>query len=580
MTHPANTPRDTQREVRIDGESFVIPTGNQLTGARQWKGHLIGSQEVSAEQEQVLPLDFVNGGGFTFQGLPGTYERAHLFEASSRGRVATWGRYSAGATFSSDPSHGWMIPLGEYLYVVRGRYVQKYAMDVTQGATWSIVSTHDLGSGITTPGRPWSWRGKLYVARINSSGTLQKFHELTSQAAEVTEVQTVTISGTPTSGSYTITFDGKTTAAIAYNADQATFQAALRLIAGLEQVTVVTTGTTPNFVHTVTMTAAPSALAGGSPPQMTSTDGMSGGTHAIAHATPTPGTTDTWNEGTSDRLARTFTTNAKGDLVAAMDANEVRTCDDDALVAANWAPGTTEGYTVGDSQYVINELAVLLKYVMVLKEDGPQSMDEDFYTQPELPDLRAVIDGQNGFGTSYAQGKLLMPHRAGLVFWDQESYLFVGPNQEDGLEGDRTTGWGRVSGTDVYGKYAYVVANDALNTKASLWSMQPGGQTRPLIWHQHLLEAGMSYEDVRVFSIDEGVPVPAVTPATFASDNANSGTIDWTDASNAGDEDDSYASALVGTTKYLKASGPIPGVPDDATILGITVRVKKSQGVP
>lgn len=574
------TPRDLQREVRIDGETYEVPTGNQLTGSRQWKGRLIGSQEVPYDQEQTLPLDFGNGAGFSFQGLPGTYEKAWGFAADSRGRVTTWPRFASGVTFTSENSHGWLIDLGDSLYVVRGRYVQKYAIDASRGSSWSIVSTHDLGANISSPGRPWKWQGKIYVPRINSSGVLQKFHQLTTQATEVTEVQTIVISGTPTSGSYTVTFDGKTTAAIAYNADQATVQAALRTLAGLEQVTVVTTGSTPNFTHTVTMTGAPAALGASSPPQMTSTDSMSGGTHAIAHNTTTPGTADRWDEGPSDRLARAFATNNKGQLTAAMDANEIRTCDiaSDPLTSGDWAPNTTEGYTVGDSAYTINELVMLFKYVMALKEDGPYSFDEDLYVQPELPDLGSVIDAQNGLGSTYFQGKILMPSRAGLVFWDQESFAIVGPTQEDGLEGDLTEGWGRVSGADRYGRQAFVVANDPLNQKASLWSLSPGGQNRPIIWHEHLLEAGV-FDDVRVVSIDGGVPVGAVVPDTFSSDNTNGGTIDWTNASNAADEDDSYASAGAGTTKYLKALNPGPGIPDTATILGITVRVKKSQGV-
>lgn len=573
------SPRELQREVRIDGETYVVPTGNQLTGARQWKGRLIGAQEVQYEQEQTLPLDFSNGGGFSWQGLPGTYDWANKWEASSRGRATTWPRFAAGETFTSENSHGWLIDLGDSLYVIRGRYVQKYTIDATRGSTWTIVSTHDLGSGIYTPGRPWKWRGKLYVARINSSGVLQKFHQLTTQASEVTEVQTIVISGTPTGGTYTVTFDGKATAGIAYNADQATVQAALRTIAGLEQVTVVTTGSTPNFTHTVTMTGAPAALGTSSPPQMTSTDSMSGGTHAIAHNTTTPGTADRWDEGPSDRLARAFTTNNKGQLVAAMDTNEIRTTDDDPLTSGDWAPSTTEGYTVGDSAYAINELQMLLKYLMVLKEDGPYSFDEDLYAQAELNDLAAVIDAQAGLGSTYFQGKILMPHRAGLVYWDQESFAIIGPTQEDGFEGDLTEGWGRVSSSDRYGKYAFVVANDNLNTRASLWSLQPGGQSRPILWHEHLREANTIFDDVRVISIDGGVPVGAKTPDTFSSDNTNGGTIDWTNASNAADEDDSYASAGAGTTKYLKALNPAPGIPDTATILGITVRVKKSQGV-
>lgn len=574
MTNPA-TPRDTQREILIDGERYDIATANQVSGARAWKGNIIGSQETSPQQEQAIALDFVNGGGFSFQGIPGTYSHAHGWDGSSRSGATTWPRFAAGSTFVSAASHGWMIELGGYLYVMRGRYVQKYAINPTKGSTWSIVSTHDLGSGMSLPGRPERWRGKLYVPRADGSGVIQRFHELTTQAAEVTEVQTIVISGTPTGGSYTVTFDGKTTAGIDWDANGATFQAAIRLIPGLEQVTVVTTGSSPNYTHTVTMTAAPSALAASSPPQFTaSAGGLTGGTPAVTPGTTSPGTTDTWNIGPTELLARTFAVNHKGFLVGAFDVNEIRTLDGDALTFADWAPNTTEGLTMGDSNYPINELAQMLVYTMALKAEGPISFDESFYPQPELPDLSKVIDAQNGLGSSYSQGKILMPHRAGLVLWDQESFVFVGPNQDDGLEGGLTPGWGRVAGTDVYGKYAYAVANDSQNLKAGLWSSQPGGDARPMIWQNHLNEAGY-FEDVKVVSASAGEPVGAVTPTTFTSDNANSGTIDWADPGNAGVADDAYASAAAGTTKYLKGLAPVPGVPSDATILGVILRVKK-----
>lgn len=579
MTIPAV--RDTQRELFLDEERYEIATANQVSGARGWKGHVIGSQETSPEQEQAIALDFVNGGGMTFQGLPGTYEKvsgADGWDGSSPAGLTTWPLFSQGTTFTSIASHGWMLELGGSLYVFRGRYVQKYTISSTKGATWSIVSTFDLGSGMTLPGRPWKWRGKLYVPRVNGSGTLQRFYELTTQNAEVTEIQTLTMTGTPTGGTYTVTFDSKATAAIAYDADGPTLQAALRLIPGLEQVTVSTAGSSPDYTHTVTMTAAPAAVGTDSPPQFTANSAsLTGGSSpTMTPATTTPGTADEWNLGPTELLARTFTVNHKGQLVGAFDTNEIRTCDDDdALTFANWAPNTTEGLTMGDAGYAINELIQLLHYTMALKEEGPFSFDESFYAQPELPDLAPVIDQQNGFGSSYSQGKILMPHRAGLVLWDQESFLFVGPNQEDRLEGARTSGWGRVSGSDVYGKYAFVAANDSQNTRAGIWSVAPGGDARPLIWQNHFQEGGY-YEDVKVVAITEGAPAPAKTPGTWDSDNANGGTIDWSNESNGADADDSYASALVGTTKYLSGLNPNPGVPDDATITGVVVRVKKS----
>lgn len=70
------------------------------------------------------------------------------------------------------------------------------------------------------------------------------------------EIQTVIISGTPTSGNYTLTFTNKNleiqqTTALAYNASSNAVAAALNALEGLS-VTVVQSGTTPNFTHTIT----------------------------------------------------------------------------------------------------------------------------------------------------------------------------------------------------------------------------------------------------------------------------------------------------------------------------------------
>jgi len=53
------------------------------------------------------------------------------------------------------------------------------------------------------------------------------------------EVQDLTFSATPTGGSFTITFDGETTAAIPYNASNAQVQAALEALPNINGVTVV-----------------------------------------------------------------------------------------------------------------------------------------------------------------------------------------------------------------------------------------------------------------------------------------------------------------------------------------------------
>lgn len=92
------------------------------------------------------------------------------------------------------------------------------------------------------------------------------------------EVQTITISGTPTGGYYLIHWTNRkgktqTTAPIPFDASAATLQVALRAITGLEDVDVTSTGTSPNYVHTVTFTRL-----GGNVGEFTNTNRMTGAT--------------------------------------------------------------------------------------------------------------------------------------------------------------------------------------------------------------------------------------------------------------------------------------------------------------
>ena len=106
------------------------------------------------------------------------------------------------------------------------------------------------------------------------------------------EVQTVILSGTPTGGTYTLTFtsvdsDVQTTEPLAYNASGSTVQSALRKLKGLEALTIVTTGTSPDFTHTITFTKV---FPPGDMAILASTSGLTGGSPNIAHAQVTAGT--------------------------------------------------------------------------------------------------------------------------------------------------------------------------------------------------------------------------------------------------------------------------------------------------
>jgi hypothetical protein len=90
-------------------------------------------------------------------------------------------------------------------------------------------------------------------------------------------IQEVAISGTPTGGSYTLQWRDPTdqyraTTPLNYNASGSAVQSALRAVPGLENVTVSTTGTTPNFTHSVTMNGTPGGI-----DQLFAIDNLTGG---------------------------------------------------------------------------------------------------------------------------------------------------------------------------------------------------------------------------------------------------------------------------------------------------------------
>jgi len=93
----------------------------------------------------------------------------------------------------------------------------------------------------------------------------------------IAEVQTVTITGTPTGGNFTLTFDGDTTANIVYNAAASAVEAALEALDSVGADNVTVTGSTGG-PYTVTfnvdmgdvpvMTASGAGLTGGTSPNV------------------------------------------------------------------------------------------------------------------------------------------------------------------------------------------------------------------------------------------------------------------------------------------------------------------------
>lgn len=110
----------------------------------------------------------------------------------------------------------------------------------------------------------------------------------TSGSAAASEGQTVTITGTPTGGSFTLTYAGQTTAAIPYNASATEVADALRALSNLSSGDIaVTGGPGPGTPYIVTFQGS---LANTNVAQMTATGSFTGGSApAVAVTTSTAG---------------------------------------------------------------------------------------------------------------------------------------------------------------------------------------------------------------------------------------------------------------------------------------------------
>lgn len=138
-----------------------------------------------------------------------------------------------------------------------------------------------------------------------------------SAANGANEVQTLTITGTPTGGTFTITFAGQTTAAIAYNASAATVKSALAALSNLDATDLtITGGALPGIALTITFGGI---YANTNVPALTTTSSLTGGTSpTITIATSTAGSASDplvfLGEGKSYCLQTTPTTSSWTDV--------------------------------------------------------------------------------------------------------------------------------------------------------------------------------------------------------------------------------------------------------------------------
>lgn len=113
--------------------------------------------------------------------------------------------------------------------------------------------------------------------------TLKADQDMTLTTNGTDEVQTLSTTGTVTAGTFTITYSGQTTAAIAWNASAATVQAALVALSNIGPTDVVATGG-PLPATPVVLTFGDS-LGNTNVAAITTTDTLTGGATAVATTT-------------------------------------------------------------------------------------------------------------------------------------------------------------------------------------------------------------------------------------------------------------------------------------------------------
>lgn len=226
--------------------------------------------------------------------LSGTYHIAYVCEQNVY--VDT-----VGTLIEITPAGGWpaVIPPSQ------GGYGDlNYGDDLPEGAPTTAYGTPRAYStilGVDFIPNMWSVDnfGALLLVMYDNDGRLLQWNP--AATANANDVQTLTISGGPTGGTFTLAFNGQTTATIAYNATAATVQAALVALANIGAgnvacaggplpgaVTITFQGTLGNAPQSIISVAA-NNLTGGSAPAPTITHTTTGSSLLLTRVGATSG---------------------------------------------------------------------------------------------------------------------------------------------------------------------------------------------------------------------------------------------------------------------------------------------------
>lgn len=119
--------------------------------------------------------------------------------------------------------------------------------------------------------------GTTVVTTKSVSGNQTDLDEVKNRVGSINEVQEVKITGSPTGGTFTLTFDGQATSGIAYNASTSAVETALEGLSNIDTDEVVVTG--GPLPGTAILVQFVGGLGGTNLPQMTASGAsLSGGT--------------------------------------------------------------------------------------------------------------------------------------------------------------------------------------------------------------------------------------------------------------------------------------------------------------
>ncbi|TKJ34111.1 MAG: hypothetical protein CEE38_18775 [Planctomycetes bacterium B3_Pla] len=165
------------------------------------------------------------------------------------------------------------------------------ALDQYTGATWADGTLTFSGykpDGTALSGTSPAVDLMMPVTSTTTLGDVLTWLNTDEGTPAVNEIQTVSIAGGPTGGTFTLTYDGQTTAAIAWNATAAAVDAALEALSNIGAGNVICTGPPPpGTAITVEFTGA---LAGQDVAMMTvDTTNLTGGAPVGSVVETTPG---------------------------------------------------------------------------------------------------------------------------------------------------------------------------------------------------------------------------------------------------------------------------------------------------